>query len=70
MDVRRIDDVVVVESQHGRPGELVEIVDQADQHGLRRKGPVALEQRQRLNVPDESVVNARLALPEPAPMGA
>ena len=48
VDVRRVDDVVVVERQHGRPGELVEIVDQADQHGLRRKGSVALQQRQRL----------------------
>jgi hypothetical protein len=37
VDVRCVDDVVVVESQHGRPGEFVEIVDQADQH-LRRKG--------------------------------
>jgi hypothetical protein len=47
VDVRCVDDVVVVESQHGRSGELVEIVDQADQH-LRRKGPAALQQRQRL----------------------
>jgi hypothetical protein len=48
VDVRWVDDVVVVESQHGRPGEFVEIVDQADQHGLRRKHPVAVRQRQRV----------------------
>jgi hypothetical protein len=38
--------VVVVESQHGRPGELVEIVHQADQNGL--ASLVAVQQRQGL----------------------
>jgi hypothetical protein len=46
VDVGCVDDVVVVESQHGRPGELVEIVHQADQNGL--ASLVAVQQRQGL----------------------
>ena len=45
---RRVDDVVVVERQHGRPGQRVEVVDEAGQHVLRAGGPVALEQRRRV----------------------
>ena len=44
----RVDDVVVVEGQDRGAGEDVEIVDQAAQHGLCRRGAAALHQRERL----------------------
>ena len=44
----RVDDVVVVQREHGRPGQGVEVVDEAGQHVLRAGGPVALEQRRRV----------------------
>ena len=43
-----VDDVVVVERDHRRPGQRVELLDQAGQHVLRPHGPLVLEQRRRV----------------------
>lgn len=44
-----VDDVVVVERHDGRTGDDVEIVDQADQHGVSRSGGAGLEQGERVD---------------------
>ena len=44
-----VDDVVVVERHHRRTGEDVEIVDQADQDGLGRRGGAGLQQGERVD---------------------
>ena len=41
------DDVVVVEGEHGRPGQRVEVVEQADQHVFGTDAAVGVQQGQR-----------------------
>ena len=48
VDGGRVDQVVVVERHHRGPDEHVEIVDQADQDGVRRCGGAGLQQRERV----------------------
>ena len=49
MDRGRVDDVVVIQRHHRRTGEEVEIVDQADQDILGRRGSAGLQQAESLN---------------------
>ena len=49
MDRGRVDDVVVIQRHHRRAGEEVEIVDQADQDILGRRGSAGRQQAESLN---------------------
>lgn len=48
VDCYLVDEVVVVQRQHGPAGEQVQVVDQADQHVLRRRAATVRQQRPRL----------------------